>query len=589
MDGQQINQSLLLVGRTSQPSVAVWRDESLPFQRWTASTWSRVQHFLSQQKNLLVIVHADWYLRDTTPGLTAFFQACHHPVIVVYDKSCTLTRQSCLSAGAYGMYSADELSVMDLPGLVQSIQYLSKERRDYRKNSTDMSLQLSMLDKEVKELKTLAHHDLLTGLPSRRQFEKNLKEVISRARRHHHYFALLSLDLDRFKAVNDQYGHAMGDALLQQAAMRMQVCVREEDFLSRHGGDEFSVILFDLKQPKDAAVVAKKIIDAFSTPFQLSESIEASVGVSIGIACYPYAGSDVKTLTQHADRALYQAKSAGRNTFRYFTEAVNREHRERQSLAMALENGLKQKEFFLVYQPFWRLDDHQPIGVEVLLRWRHPDLGVLPAVDFLDIAKDSGLILELGQWVFSEALKQFSTWRRTNTIPDAFRISFNVCERQLLHKETWKSLRSLLTTYQIEPHCIGIEVAGSLMLHAEQEVYAAVVGLNHQSYSVVMDDYGIDSMTIVALQKMPIRVIKLDCALIQALDGDNKKAENLLRAVIAMTSELQLLVVAEGVETQYQADFLRSIGCGYAQGYFFSKPLDAAALAVLLEREPSFK
>jgi diguanylate cyclase (GGDEF)-like protein/PAS domain S-box-containing protein len=425
----------------------------------------------------------------------------------------------------------------------------------------------------------LAQHDFLTDLPNRMLLSDRLTQAVALARRHRHRLAVLFVDLDRFKHVNDSLGHVMGDALLQSVAGRLLTCVRSSDTVSRQGGDEFVVLLSEIGHADDAAVSAQKIIAALVAPHDVAQH-QLHVTATIGISIYPDDGSNAETLIKSADTAMYHAKEGGRNNYQFFEKDMNARAVERQSIEAGLHRALDRNEFVLHYQPKVDLETGMITGAEALIRWRHPKRGLLFPKDFVPIAEDSGLIVPIGQWVVREACRQTRAWLDEGRRSMA--VAINVSAVEFRDPRFLENVRTALNDNGLAARYLEIELTeSSLMQHAE---YSAVTlqALKQLGVQVAIDDFGTGYSSLSYLRQFRIDALKVDQSFVHEISPDPVDT-SIVSAVISMGRSLGHRVIAEGVETREQLAFLQAQRCAEGQGYYFSRPLVAEQFVALLE------
>ncbi|MCG7920519.1 MAG: EAL domain-containing protein [Candidatus Thiodiazotropha lotti] len=425
-----------------------------------------------------------------------------------------------------------------------------------------------------------ANFDSLTGLSNRNLFLDRLDHALAYAQRQQTMVALLFIDLDRFKYVNDALGHATGDQLLQEAARRLRLCVREMDTVSRLGGDEFTVILPAISEGQSVARVAASILNELSRPFDLAAQ-ETHVSASIGITIYPQDGSDTGMLLQNADTAMYQAKEDGRNTYRFFTWGMNREAEGRISMGAALRNAIRNDEFLLHYQPIVDIADGQIVGAEALIRWDSPERGRVRPDEFIPVAEESGLIVPIGDWVLQQATLDLKLWDQAGLKMDL--LSVNVSTVQFQYEGFLGKMADLLKDNQHLTSRLFLEITESVFLNEHREPGVRLGELRKQGISISIDDFGTGYSSLSYLKRFPVDKIKIDRSFVRDVTTDPEDAA-LCEAIIAMAHHLGLKVVAEGVETEAQWQFLRNSGCDYAQGYYFSQPLTVSDFTDHLDR-----
>jgi diguanylate cyclase (GGDEF)-like protein/PAS domain S-box-containing protein len=430
--------------------------------------------------------------------------------------------------------------------------------------------------KEAEEkLVYLAHYDGLTGLPNRVLFFDRLRQTLAHAARREVIAAVMFLDLDRFKVVNDTLGHGVGDDLLRQVAQRLSACTRVGDTVARFSGDEFVLIVNDLQGAEDARHIAQKVLVAFANPFKVGGH-EIFVSTSIGISLYPSDCEDEQTLLKNADTAMYRAKESGRNNFQFYTREMNARAMYRLNLENSLRHALERGEFRLHYQPKACLHTGRITGVEALLRWERPDHGLISPGEFVPLLEDTGLIVPVGEWVLSEACRQVETWRRTGVEPVA--IAINISARQFGARNLGEIIRRVLEEQRADPRYIELELTESLLMVNTEEAVRTLRYLKGLGLKLSIDDFGTGYSSLSYLKRFPIDALKIDRSFIDEIITDVDDA-TITRAVIGMAHNLGLKVVAEGVETQAQLSFLSANGCDEAQGYYFARPQPAAELA----------
>jgi len=425
-----------------------------------------------------------------------------------------------------------------------------------------------------------AHHDALTGLPNRVLLSERLQQELAHARRADSQLALLFLDLDRFKSVNDILGHDGGDQLLREAAERLGACVRECDTVARLGGDEFVVLLTDLSSPQQAAKLAGQVLSKLSQPFQIANN-ECFVGASIGIAVFPADGAMAEELLKHADMAMYRAKAAGRGRFVFFEESMNIDQRERALMERELRLAIERDQLSVHYQPRVDLRDGRLLGAEALLRWHHPELGWVPPATFIPLAEDVGLIEEIGPWVLRHVCAQLADWQAAGYAIGT--VAVNVSGRQFRSSDLVAQVRLALESTGLAPHALELEVTEGVLIDNVEAVIELLSRIKQTGVSIALDDFGTGYSSMAYLRRLPIDVLKIDQSFVRDLAHD-EDARSIVQAIVALAHALHKSVVAEGVETLVQADLLRALGCEEAQGYYFSRPVTAAALEALMNK-----
>ncbi len=428
----------------------------------------------------------------------------------------------------------------------------------------------------------LANYDALTGLPNRNLAQDRIQQAIARAQRAGAKFAVMFIDLDHFKTINDSLGHNVGDALLQTVAGRILACLREEDTVGRQGGDEFIVLLGSLNSPKDAAVVAHKILHALSAPCSINER-ELHTSASIGIAIYPEDGRDVETLLKSSDTAMYHAKETGRNNCQFFAHEMNVAAAERLLLESSLRRAVAGGELLLHYQPLVSLADGRIVATEALVRWKHPELGFIDPARFIPVAEDSGLIAPLGEWVLRQACLQIKQWHALGIrLP---RMVVNLSPRQFREKNLVRIFSGVFRETGVDPRWLGLEITESAIMENPQATIGVLKELKALGIELSLDDFGTGYSSLSYLKRFPIDKLKIDQSFVHDITTDPDD-EAMVTAIIAMAHHLNIRVVAEGVETEAQLAFLREHGCDEYQGFLFSRPLPADELYPRLGEMP---
>ncbi|HRD48770.1 MAG TPA: EAL domain-containing protein [Candidatus Contendobacter sp.] len=413
-----------------------------------------------------------------------------------------------------------------------------------------------------------ANYDPLTGLPNRSLLHERIEQALKRAHRQRQRVGLMFLDIDRFKQVNDTLGHTWGDALLGQIAERLKNCVRATDTVARYSGDEFVLVLADMIQDQDAHVLAEKVIKRISEQFDLNDNA-VHIGVSIGIVMYPDHGLDAATLLRHADLAMYQAKNAGRNTYRKYESAMTDRVLLQVSLETDLRLALERNEFLVYYQPIHEVVGGNLVGAEALVRWQHPRRGLVPPNDFIPLAEETGLIREVGAWVLEWVCRTLRQWQHIGLrIP----VSVNLSSVQILRGLTVGAVRDLLERYDLRPEQLAFEITESVLISDTLQAQRWLEAVREMGIRVDMDDFGTGYSSLAYLKRFPIDRIKIDRSFVRDIVV-NANDRSLVEAVLAMASSLHLQVVAEGVEDAEQLALLRRLGCEYAQGFYFSRPV----------------
>src|SRR6266849_6753475 len=434
-----------------------------------------------------------------------------------------------------------------------------------------------------ERLERLAQFDSLTGLPNRHLFHDRLLKTVAHARRSGEPMAVLFIDLDRFKLVNDTQGHSAGDKLLKEAAARLSQCVRSGDTVGRFGGDEFGAIVSDLAKPGDAGVVAQKVLDALARPFKL-DSHDTYVSASIGITLFPADGDNPEALVMNADTAMYRAKEQGRNTYQYFTREMNERALARVQMEAALRRAIDQKEFLLHYQPKVALESRLICGFEALLRWRHPEKGLVLPGEFVSLLEDTGLIVPVGERVLREVCAQIQAWQRDGLAVKP--VTVNLSARQFQQKDFESIVRHILREAGIDPSLVQFELTESLLMSDPEGAARTLRGLKDSGVKISVDDFGTGYSSLAYLKRFPIDALKIDHSFIRDITTDPEDAMITL-AIIGLAHNLKLKVIAEGVETQKHLELLAANGCDEIQGYYFSVPTTAEECAKMMRENRS--
>ena len=424
----------------------------------------------------------------------------------------------------------------------------------------------------------LARHDILTRLPNRFLLRDRAEQAFAHAERAHNKVALLLLDLDHFKHINDSLGHPVGDTLLQTVADRLRLTTRDTDTVSRQGGDEFLVLLTDIHDSDDIASIVEKMMRTLGKPCSVAGQ-DMTISCSVGIAVYPEDGIDFDILAKNADAAMYHAKESGRNTFRYYSQQMNEDAVARLDIQNRLHRALDRNEFILHYQPLIDLANNSIVGAEALVRWNCPELGMQPPGLFIPVAEDTGLIVQLGEWVLNEACRQARAWHDAGH--GHLIMAINLSPIQFTRGDLVATIRNALAASGVNPAHIELEITESVLMKDTEHVLATVRQLHGMGLRLAIDDFGTGYSSLAYLRRFAVEKLKIDQSFIRDLPTD-PDAGAIVRAVIQMAKSLKIAVLAEGVETADIAHDLDLLGCDYAQGYYFGRPMPAEAFAKLL-------
>lgn len=503
-------------------------------------------------------------------------------VVVTHDQDYLMSRM----AGRHQDYlwRAIAVSITVLLLLCGLLMAAARQRRLYNVLAASEQEKLnliSQLEQEKSRALLQASHDYLTGIPNRRLFYEVAATELARAKRSRKLYALFFLDLDKFKLINDTLGHAVGDLLLQGVARRLRESLREYDLLARLGGDEFVILVSEMASESDIARIAAKLVDVVRVPFLDLGGHDIDVSPSIGIALYPRDGQDVEALLIHADLAMYSAKSAGAATYRFFDTSLNTSSAREAELLSRFKRAIKDDEFCLHYQPRVELQNFSVVGLEALIRWNHPEHGLIYPNDFIALAENNELIVPLGAWVVDAACRQLAAWR-VQGLP-VVPVAINVSPRQLTDGALLETVMTTLAKYQIPSDLLEIEVTESCFIEDFDTANQVLEQLQKNGIKIALDDYGTGFSGLKNLKRLPIYAIKIDRTFIRDIRNDNSDAV-IVASTISLAHNLGLQVVAEGVESKEQLVHLKTAGCDQVQGFYFQRPVAATEIGALLRR-----
>ncbi|MCW8889837.1 MAG: EAL domain-containing protein [Sedimenticola sp.] len=432
-----------------------------------------------------------------------------------------------------------------------------------------------------KNLKHLAHHDTLTNLPNRLLLDARLEHAIQRAHRNQSQLAVLFLDLDNFKHINDSLGHIAGDQLLQKVTLRLNQATRADDTIARLGGDEFVVLMEDFEDTTNIICLAQKILDRINEPFEVNNKA-IFTGCSIGISLYPQDGETAATLLRNADAAMYRTKDEGRNSYNFYTQEMTATAYDRIILEGSLRRAIENDELAIYYQPQKRLATGQIVGLEALVRWIHPEMGVLPPGRFLPVAEASGLIVQLGEWVLKNACRQMVEWKQKGLPIEV--IAVNLAGKQIRRNDLVEGIGRTLEATGCRPEWLELEVTEGFIMTETHDSIGALEQLRRMGIQLAIDDFGTGYSSLSYLKKLPIHRLKIDRSFVQDLEGNSDDAA-IVRAIVSLGNSLQLDITAEGIETPYQEAFLTELGCELGQGYLYSQPLPREQIETLITEQ----
>ncbi|HXH28163.1 MAG TPA: EAL domain-containing protein [Candidatus Polarisedimenticolia bacterium] len=523
---------------------------------------------------------------DTAPDYAGYLQRVHPED---RDLAARATDEALRQVHPYNV----DLRIVWPDGTVRFVQEQAEILKDPQGRPVSMvgtTQDITERKQAEAQIRFLAYYDGLTLLPNRVLFMERLDLALASARRRGGMLAILFFDLDRFKRINDTLGHGPGDRLLQEVAERLRRCLRSSDTIARGdplntndtvarlGGDEFIVTLQDIKRGEDAATVARRILDALTAPFRLEDQ-EVVVSASIGISLFPGDGTTAEALLKNADAAMYHAKDLGRSGYQFYDKSMNAAALKRLSLENRLRRALEQQELELHYQPLFDVDAGSIVGAEALIRWRHPDLGLVAPAEFIPLAEETGLILPVGEWVLREACGRMAAWHRAGH--RSLVVSVNLSGRQFRDGRLGEVVRRALEVSGLPPRCLELEITESVLMREAQETVATLRSLKALGVRIAVDDFGTGYSSLSYLTRFPIDTLKIDQSFVRDLRNDRGDVA-ITTAILSMSRGLDLSVIAEGVETQEQMDLLRRQGCRLMQGYFLGRPLPVPEFERLL-------
>ena len=475
----------------------------------------------------------------------------------------------------------DEIQLRDnelMEHRIQLEERVTQRTRELEESNNQLSESKKQAETVAKRMEYHAHHDDLTGLPNRILFNDRINTELAHACRQKSMMALLFLDLDRFKVINDSLGHAIGDQLLRVISRRLKNCVREEDTIARLGGDEFMILLPRITSSSDAGRVGRKITEALVEPVSCNGH-ELHITTSIGISIYPFDSTNVETLIKNADISMYRAKELGRNKVVYYTAEMNAGSRKQLALETNLRKALDRGELTLHYQPKINTAKNIIVGVEALLRWNHPTMGSISPAEFIPVAEESGLIIPIGEWVLKTAFKQLRGWHDAGH--DELTMAINLSSAQLSRSGIEASINEAISNAGIDPCMAELEITENVAMQNIDSAIATLDKLKCTGISIAMDDFGTGYSSLSYLRRLPIDIVKIDQSFVRDIP-DSKEAVLIAQAIIAMAQSLKLSLIVEGIETVKQLNYFRQQGCEVMQGFLFSRPVAAEELLEIL-------
>ena len=501
-----------------------------------------------------------------------FLRSAKHPTSFYEDIWAHVDREGNWQGEVWGRRKNGE----DFPGWA-SIS-LVRNRDGQISHYFSMFTDITDRKRAEERIHYLAYYDDLTGLPNRSLLNKLIDQALVEARRNRLHGAVLFIDLNRFKPINDSLGHDVGDRLLKQVAERLRDAVRAEDVVARIGGDEFVVGLFDITRREHAAVVAQKLLAALDPPFWVEEH-ELKAGAAIGISIYPRDGFDTESLLRMADIAMYRAKQSGQDSYAFYSHEMNRRALDRLKIESGLRRGIDRNELFLHYQPKVDIQSGRIVGAEALVRWNHPERGLVPPGDFIPVAEESGLIVRLSAWVLDAALRQAHDWHAAGCAP--LKVAVNLSARDFSPGLAAR-VAALLASHSVPPDWLELEITEGMLTHGNREVITLMDEVAALGVSLSLDDFGTGYSSLSYLKRFPIDTLKIDRSFVTGIPDDGNDCA-IAGAIVSMAQRLGHRVIAEGVETAEQLAFLKSLGCQEMQGYFFSAPVAAEEFTAMLK------
>ena len=572
----------------------------MSFALWSSKLVNETNLIRASEEKISAITEniLDVIITINQEGIIEFTNAAVEPVLGYRPDELIARNISMIMPATYRMKHKQYLSRTLNRDRTQKSGFRQRELQAIQKDGTVIPIDLAVSEAVVagkrifigtirdiseriqtqQRLHYLAHHDVLTTLPNRLSFLENIKYALSHARRRKCLVAVLFMDLDRFKVINDTLGHHVGDILLQEIAQRLKDSIREGDMIARLSGDEFTILLDDINTAEDITPIAHKLVTNLASPVNFNNR-ELFTTVSIGISVYPNDGNDAQSLMRHADIAMYSAKSDGGNCYRFYRPDMNARADEQLQLETHLRHALEREEFVLYYQPQVDIRNNQITGVEALLRWQHPERGLIGPADFIDILEETGLIVPVGEWVLLNACLQHLAWRKAGLKP--IQVAVNLSARQFIETDLVKNITGILAKTGMDPAYLELEITENLLLEQTGRTFNAIQDLHALGIKLAIDDFGTGYSSLSYLRKIPIHTLKIDRSFICGLTL-NIDDTAIVQLIIDMAYSLNLNVVAEGIEKLEQLECLQRFKCNVMQGFLFSRPVPADEIERLL-------
>ncbi|MFQ3277187.1 MAG: diguanylate cyclase (GGDEF)-like protein, partial [Colwellia sp.] len=577
-------------------NIAILRDQELHYSSDTISVISKQDLLLGEPVNVSVFIMPKtlWKIVVVTPQQVAInsaskvanlilvllitiliiatffgFTYCRRSLIIpMYQMVKQLQQPQEAAEGAQTELLDDRRQ--DEFGLLA--YHINQSKKALDSNNLDLKLQINERKLAERQLKHLALHDPLTGLPNRLLFQDRLHQAIALSKRNKYKFALLFMDLDNFKIINDTMGHDAGDELLKQVSLIISGTGRETDTVARLGGDEFAFIINKINTVEGAMIFAKRINTLLKTPIAVNGN-NINMGSSIGVTIYPDDANNSEELVRNADIAMYQAKDNGRNTTCFFTQEMNVKLQKNKEILTDLAESLTQGQFELYYQPLFAINNNSLVGAEALIRWHHPEKGMIPPDQFIAVAEQSGLINELGDWVLAQVCREIKSFVNAGIL--AIRVAINISPVQFRRKDFLQNMLMILAQHDVSADCIELEITEGAVMYNVDQAIETMQALHDAGFQLAMDDFGTGYSSLSYLKRFPIQKVKIDQSFISDLENDDD-SKSITTAIIQMSHSLGLDVLAEGVETEAQLQYLQDEKCDYVQGYYTGRPMPAS-------------